>query len=132
MSDRTADLVKGRRVLVVEDEFLIAEDLRLALEDLGAEVVGPVATVDAALDAVRLERGLDGATLDIMLRGEKSFPVAEALKARGLPFVLLTGYSDRAVPEGLRDAPRCPKPFDVRQIVRALFPRGQDARPPAR
>ena len=114
-------LARGRRVLVVEDEFLIAEDIREALEDLGAEVVGPFATVEAALAALARDGGIEGATLDVRLGREKSYPVAEALQARGLPFVLLTGYSVHALPDHLRHAPRCPKPFDVGRVVQALF-----------
>lgn len=121
MPDILAAAARGRRILVVEDEFLIAEDLRESLEDLGAEVVGPFATVAAALAALDRGERIDGATLDVRLGREKSYPVAEALQARGLPFVLLTGYSDRALPDHLRGAPRCAKPFDLGKIVRALF-----------
>lgn len=118
----TASDLDGRRILVVEDEFLIAEDLRLALEDLGAEVIGPVATVDAALAAIGADDALDGVTLDVTLGRENSFAVAEALQQKGLRFVLLTGYSDRTLPEHLRKVPRYEKPFETGAVVRALFP----------
>jgi ActR/RegA family two-component response regulator len=121
LAEVTVAAAKGRRILVVEDEFLIALDLAYALEDIGAEVVGPVATVDAALAVVHSSETLHGATLDVTLGREVSFPVAEALQQRGLPFVLLTGYSDDALPPHLRDVPRCDKPFDVTKIVTALF-----------
>jgi len=121
MTDRWEDIVRGRRILIVEDEFLIAEELREAFEDLGAVVVGPVATVEAALAIIVSGHPLDGATLDVTLGREKTFPVAEALLERDLPFVLVTGYGDVALPEGLRDLPRCEKPFDLRSILRNLF-----------
>ena len=121
MADDHARAARGRRILVVEDEFFIAEDLRLSLERLGAEVLGPVATVDDALELLARDTTLDGATLDVTLGQEKSYPVADALRDRGLPFVLLTGYDDRSLPDRLADVPRCLKPFDVRRIVEALF-----------
>jgi CheY-like chemotaxis protein len=121
MSNDTADLASGRRILVVEDEYLIAADLAEALEELGAEVVGPVANVKAALAAVELAEDLDGATLDVTLGQEKSFDVAARLQERGVPFVFLTGYGDRGLPERYRDIPRCEKPFDVSSILRAVF-----------
>jgi CheY-like chemotaxis protein len=113
--------VRGRRILVVEDEFLIAEDLCAALEDLGAVSLGPVSTVDDALAIVRSPDALDAATLDVELRREKSYPVAEALQELGLPFVFLTGYDAEAFPNHLRSAPRCQKPFNAREIAEALF-----------
>lgn len=121
MAEDPESLVRGRRILVVEDEFFIAEELRHALEDLGAHVVGPVATVDAALAVVRSPDPLDGATLDMTLGRERSDEVARALQERGVPFVILSGYGERGLPEDLRQIPRCEKPFDIRKVVRKLF-----------
>jgi ActR/RegA family two-component response regulator len=96
--------------------------LRDALEELGAVVVGPVATVTAALaHGAGQDEPLDGATLDMTLGREKSFPVVEALLERDLPVVLLTGYGEGALPEHLRHVPRCEKPFNLGKIVQALF-----------
>jgi len=83
-----ADELEGRRFLVVEDEYLIAVDLVATLESLGVEVAGPAASVQEALQL--LERGdhLDGAVLDINLRNERVYPVADVLRSRGVPFVL--------------------------------------------
>lgn len=120
MSDRTEAVLAGRRILVVEDEFLIAEELREALEAHGAVVVGPIATVKAALAAVHAQEPLDGATLDMTLGRERSFDVAYALRDRRVPFVILSGYGESGLPENLRSAPRCEKPFDIRRIVEAL------------
>lgn len=121
MTSDVADLANGRRILVVEDEYLIAADLSEALEELGAEVVGPAANVRAALAEVERAEALDGATLDVTLGQEKSFDVAALLHERGIPFVFLTGYGDRSLPEQYRDVPRCEKPFDVPSILRAMF-----------
>jgi CheY-like chemotaxis protein len=121
MSSDTADLANGRRILVVEDEYLIAADLAEALEELGAEVVGPVANLKAALVEVERAGDLDGATLDVTLGQEKSFDVAAILRQRGVPFVFLTGYGDHGLPDQYRDVPRCEKPFDVPSILRAMF-----------
>src|SRR5262249_477527 len=78
-------------VLVVEDDYLVAMDIVRALERAGAEVIGPAPAVEAALDALE-QTAPDGAILDINLGGEMAFPVADALLARGVPFVFATGY----------------------------------------
>lgn len=120
MTDRDNPL-DGRHILVIEDEFLIAEDLREALESLGAVVIGPAATADHALALIVAAGRLDGATVDVTLRGERSDRVAEALKARSVPFVLLTGYGAEDLPAHLQDVPRCRKPFDMDEVVTRLF-----------
>lgn len=83
----------GLRILLVEDEFIIAQMAMEMLVELGAAVVGPAGTVASALDLARSE-AFDAALLDVNLRGERVDPVAEVLKARGIPFVLATGYDD--------------------------------------
>lgn len=113
--------LNGRHILVIEDEFLIAEDLREALEALGAVVIGPAATADHALALIGTARRLDGATVDVTLRGERSDRVAAALAERQVPFVLLTGYGSEDLPPHMRDAPRCQKPFDLTEVVERLF-----------
>ena len=113
--------IRGKRVLVVEDEFLIAEDLTFQLQELGAEVLGPAATVEQALAILHSRIAVDGATLDVNLGQEKSFPVAEALIERHVPFVILTGYDAHALPDHLRDIPRATKPFEPGRLVRSLF-----------
>ena len=113
--------LRGRRILVVEDEYMMAEDLRRDLEKVGAEVVGPVPSVADALRLLAREEGLDGAVLDVNLRGEKAYPVADALRQRGVPFVLATGYEQWALPEAYKEVSRCDKPVDLRHLARALF-----------
>lgn len=122
MAGRTFEQAKGRRVLVVEDEFLLAEELREELQDHGVEVVGPVGSVAAALALVDGGEPLDAATLDVTLGREKSYPVAEALATRGVPFVLVSGYDDQTLPEAMRRHPICRKPIRIAQVLALLFP----------
>jgi two-component SAPR family response regulator len=105
----------GCRVLVVEDDMLIAVAIEQVLDALDCQVVGPVAMLEKAL---KLAQGdsFDGAILDITIRGGKVYPVAELLLARGIPFVFASGYGDWALPEALRDQPRLMKPFTVTEL----------------
>lgn len=110
---------------MAEDEALILMDLQAMLGDLGCEVVGPVATVDAAL-AVTRQNELDGALLDINLHGERITPAAEELVARSVRFILCTGYGRNLDDEpAIRDAPRLTKPFtlySLRAAMTSVFP----------
>ncbi|MFH5923573.1 response regulator [Roseomonas xinghualingensis] len=110
----------GRRVLIVEDEFFIADDLVQALQDLGAEVLGPAPTRQQALDLLAGEERIDFAVLDVNLQGEGVFPVADALNARGVPFVIATGYARSTLPPRFQNVPHWEKPFDPDTLVRAL------------
>jgi CheY-like chemotaxis protein len=112
--------LNGARILVVEDNFLAAEVVRDMLESSGCAVIGPVGRI---ADALRLaeEEALDGAILDINLNGERCFPIALALRQRGVPFVFLTGYDDEAIiPVELRPARRLGKPVFEPQLLAAL------------
>ena len=117
----SASELRGRRILVIEDEYMAAEDLRRDLEKVGAVVVGPVPSVADALKALAQEEEIDGAILDVNLRGEKAYSVADALRERGIPFVLATGYEQWALPEAYKDLPRCDKPVDLRHLARSLL-----------
>ena len=114
------DTLRGRRLLLVEDEFLIASDLTRLLRQQGAEVLGPAATVRGALDLLRSAPHADGAILDVNLRGEMAFPVADALRARGVPFIFATGYAQDMIPARYAGVPCCEKPFDGPTVIRAL------------
>ncbi len=114
-------MLTGRRLLVVEDEYFLAEDIVRGLEDRGAQVVGPVGTIDDALDLIEGTGHLDGAVLDLNLRGEMAFPVADALAERGVPFVFATGYDSAVIPPRYKGVTRCEKPIDAPKIARALF-----------
>ena len=108
--------LEGRRVLVVEDEYLLAEDLHEELERQGAEVLGPVASVAEALELLRQGPAPHMAILDINLGGEMAYPVADALLARGIPFLFATGYDAWSIPEAYADVPRMEKPVELRSL----------------
>lgn len=107
----------GRRILVVEDDFFVADSLALYLRALGADVAGPAPTVEAALDLIGGAERLDGAVLDIQLRGKLVYGVADALTARGVHFVFATGYGPDAIPKRYNDAPRYTKPVEGERLV---------------
>jgi CheY-like chemotaxis protein len=111
--------LKGLRVLIVEDESLLALLLEDMLTELGCEVVGSAATVAEAIEAIA-GAAPDVTILDIKLGTDKSFPVAEALAARGLPFVFATGYGDGQVDDPWRDRQVLQKPFVQDQLADAL------------
>ena len=103
--------LSGRRVLVVEDETMVAWLLEDMLADLGCAVVGPAAHVNQALAMLDAE-AIDAAVLDVNLNGQNSYPVAAALAARGVPFVFSTGYNKDSLPNTNQSFPVLQKPFD--------------------
>jgi CheY-like chemotaxis protein len=108
-------MLEGRRILIVEDELLIAMEVQDLLSDLGAEVVGPFGHLKPAVDAVHRE-SLHGAVLDVRLDGETIQDIAEILVARGVPVVLTTGYEKEQLPPSLQHLPRLRKPFDETEL----------------
>jgi CheY-like chemotaxis protein len=113
--------LEGKRILLVEDEYFIVEDLARAFTQAGAIVLGPAATLSEALRLVASSGTLDGAVLDINLQGEMVFPLADALMTRGVSFVFSTGYNCEAIPSRFDTIPRCEKPVSPEQVVKALF-----------
>lgn len=113
--------LRDKRVLVVEDEDLVARELRHDLEDMGAHVLGPVPSVAMALAMLAQADAIDGAILDIDLRGETVFPVAGALHERHVPFVFWTGYDAPALPGAFDDAPCLRKPAPLADVLRLLL-----------
>ncbi len=110
--------VAGMKVIIVEDAILLAMELESGLAEAGAQVVGTAALLEEAMALVDLP--MDAAVLDCNLNGSSVEPVAEALAARGVPFLFATGYGEnRGAPEGF-DAPIIRKPYDVAQITQAL------------
>lgn len=103
------------RILVVEDEFVLAMDLEQELADLGCQVVGPAGRRDHALSLAGTEP-IDGALLDINLNNGDTFETAGVLQARGIPIAFVTGYRDRALPGPLAEAPRRIKPVTTREL----------------
>jgi CheY-like chemotaxis protein len=100
----------GRRVLLVEDEMLVVWLLEDMLADLGCTVVGPASNINQALAMIDAE-AIDVAVLDVNLNGQMSYPVADALAARGVPFVFSTGYDKDTLLDGYRRFPVLQKPF---------------------
>lgn len=114
---------QGKNILIVEDEFLIAIHAAEVMEGLGFSVVGPVATIEQALDLLR-EGAFDGAILDVNLSGTLIFPVAEALAERDIPFILTSGYEATGLPDRWRDRPHLRKPVierDLAQLAGHVF-----------
>lgn len=116
----TNESLKGLRILLVEDEAMIAMLVEDMLIDGGAEVVGPAGGVKAALAAIAENDAIDGALLDVNLGGEQSFEVADALSARNIPFVFVTGYGGAGVRDRYPDAPTLQKPFVTSDLERAI------------
>lgn len=113
--------LQGRRILVVEDDYLVAQSLCALLEEAGATIVGPFGWADEALKFVEAHRdAFDSAVLDVDLHGEKSYPIADWLAGRDVRFVFTTGYGADALDPGYLRYPRCEKPFDVRNLFVAL------------
>ena len=115
----TTRALEGLRVLVVEDEFLIAMNLEEDLRAAGCHVIGPVSDLAAAMTAASAEK-FDIALLDVNLRGEKVFAVADNLRARGIAFMLLSGYGKMDLPDRFHDAPRLAKPYDPGSLLREV------------
>lgn len=106
-----------KQILVVEDEFLIAIHVADIMADLGFGVIGPVGDIAQALALVE-EATLDGAILDVNLSGQLVFPVAIALAARGVPFILTSGYDANGLPLEWQDRPILRKPVVERDLCR--------------
>ena len=111
------------RVLVVEDEYYIADDLRRALEDEGAQVIGPVPTVEQALAIIAEGIDISVAVLDVKLADGVVWPVVKALTARGVDHVLATGYSDTEIPAAYQFIELFRKPTETPTLIRHLLER---------
>jgi CheY-like chemotaxis protein len=109
----------GRRILVVEDEFLIRMLLEDMLTDLGYELVGVAGRVDEALELAKT-KDFDLAILDVNLDGHDVYPVADLIGKRGLPFMFVTGYGGRGLPDTYRDRPTLQKPFQLDELKKML------------
>jgi CheY-like chemotaxis protein len=108
-----------RKVLVVEDEMIVAWLLEDMLADLGCAVVGPAASVKQALAMIDAET-IDVAVLDVNLKGQMSYPIADVLAARGVPFVFSTGYDKDRLLDGYRTFPVMQKPFHQSELENML------------
>jgi DNA-binding NtrC family response regulator len=113
-------MLRGRHILVVEDEYLLAEELMTVLEERQATVLGPVGRLGDALDLVGSATRIDGAILDVNLCGEMAFPIADALAARSVPFLFTTGYDRSAIPSRFASALQLEKPLQIETVIDAL------------
>ena len=107
------------RLLVVEDEYLIRMLLEDMLDDLGYRVAAAVGTLSEARQ-IATDGDFSAAILDVNLAGQEIFPVADILANRGLPFVFVTGYGERSLPEPYRGRPALQKPFQAEQLKNTL------------
>ena len=112
--------LQGRRILVAEDEYMIAEEISEVLGEAGAEVLGPVASVSNAMHLITADHRIHGALLDVNLGNEAIWPVVDTLLARGVPLVLATGYDASAIPQIYLHLPRCEKPASGQDLARVL------------
>jgi CheY-like chemotaxis protein len=116
------------RILVVEDELMIRMLLEDMLGELGYTVAAEAARIEEALEAAK-NADFDIAILDVNLNGQPISPVADALVARGMPFVFATGYGERGLPEPYRDRPTLKKPFQMdglKQMLQTALERGKN------
>jgi DNA-binding response OmpR family regulator len=113
--------LRGARILIVEDEYYIADDMAAALRERGAEVLGPAGTLEEAFAQVS-EGSLDCAILDMNLRGDMAYPVADRLTEAGIPFVIASGYNSATLPERFSAVPSVGKPVDPEIVIAAVIP----------
>lgn len=122
----TASPLALRRIMIVEDEYMIADDLAWELRHAGAHVVGPAASLPQAMDLLA-DTPLDAAILDINLRETMAYPLLDALMAQDVRLLVSTGYDEAMIPERYRALPRCEKPTSpqrIRQAAESLFRTG--------
>lgn len=119
-SEHLRPRLRGRQILIVEDIFFLADDLRRLFASQGAEVVEVVSDVERARHLVETGDRIDLAVLDIDLRGRDAFGVADLLGQRGIPFVFVTGYHNKHLPEQYRSAPLILKPYSESELLLAV------------
>lgn len=113
-------ILAGRRILIVEDEYFLADDLRQILQEQHAETLGPASTIANALTLINAGGRIDCAVLDLNLHGQVAYPISAALHQRKIPFVFATGYGSAQIPAEFAGVLRLEKPFDSSALVSAL------------
>lgn len=111
--------LENKHVLIVEDEYFIASDLRKVFAAEGAHIVGPIGDLVSGLCLAESEE-VDVAILDVNLAGSHSYPLADQLARREIPYMFLTGYDGWSMPEKYQLVPRISKPFCVAQVIEML------------
>jgi DNA-binding response OmpR family regulator len=113
--------LSGRRILVIEDDYLVAQMLTNYLEDAGAVVIGPLGWIDETLAFIENNlSAFDIALLDLNLHGKKSYEIADLLVKRNIAFVFASGYGADGIEGEYRRYPRCTKPFNRLALLAAL------------
>lgn len=113
-------ILQGCRVLIVEDEYDLADELRIELRNVGATVIGPIGHLAGAIALVQSEPRIDVAVLDVNLRGEAVFPVADLLADRGVPIVFATGYDVLSIAPRYAHIVTCVKPVKLSAVIDAV------------
>lgn len=111
---------RGQRAFIVEDETLVLFNLEDILSELGCVVVGQAMRLSDAVQLAGKTKAVDFALLDVNLRGEQVFPVAELLHARGIPIIFATGYGAGGLPDAWREHPVIVKPYTLQDVETAL------------
>jgi DNA-binding response OmpR family regulator len=113
--------LRNRRILVIEDDYWVAQVLVDVLAEAGAQVIGPLGWIEEALAFIGSHKdAFDSAVLDLNLHGTKSYPIADALMAQQVPFIFTTGYGTAGIDPPYDEHPRCPKPFNRNALLAAL------------
>ena len=116
----TEQALTGSRVLVVEDEYYLADEARSILARAGAEIIGPVPTLTQSQAALDANSVIDVALLDVSLRGDMVYALADALEARGVPFAFATGYDVDILPDRFSDRTVLEKPVRPEQLIQTI------------
>jgi DNA-binding LytR/AlgR family response regulator len=119
LESSVASVLRGRRILILEDELLLALETKTFIWNAGGIVIGPYARVAGALEAIQVQP-IDGAILDVNVAGILSFGVADALQDRKVPFVFCTAYGQDVVPPRFRRVPIVEKPLMPEMLIAAL------------
>jgi CheY-like chemotaxis protein len=112
--------LSGRRILVIEDEYFLADDMAHALMQLGARIVGPVSELEEATSVVDGDIAIDAAVVDVNLRGDMVFPLVRILRERKVPLVFTSGYDRTSIAAEFRDVRLWEKPVDIAAMARDL------------
>lgn len=114
------DRIREKSILVVEDDYLVADTLCLALDEEGACVVGPFPSVAKAMEAIDEGIAIDAALLDVNLNGERVYPLADRLVIEKVPIIMMTGYDEHVIPERYADLQKLQKPVRFEELMGSL------------